>query len=71
MAVSNKYLEIINKIKENTYIKGYQVKCPNMETMHSRTKIALTSQKKLRIKPMDHQHATIISKEFTVEPMGR
>lgn len=71
MAVSNKYLEIIHKIKENTYIKGYQVKCPNMETMHSRTKIALTSQKKLRIKPMDHQHATIISKEFTVEPMGR
>lgn len=39
-----------------------------METMHSRTKIALTSQKKLRLKPMDHQHATIISKDDQVNP---
>lgn len=50
MAVSNKYLETIHKIKENTYIKSYQVKSPNMETMHSRKKIALTSQKKIENK---------------------
>lgn len=72
VAVSNKYLEIIHKIKENTYIKSYQVKCPNTETMHSRTEIDSTDfSEKLRIRPMDHQHVTVISRVRTVEPMGR
>lgn len=71
VAVSNKYLEIIHKIKENTYIKSYQVKCPNTKQCILEQIDSTDFSEKLRIRPMDHQYATIIRREWTVEPMGR